>query len=167
MRTTFICCSSSSLQTDNIRWKTSMFRVLSSDCEAKFLLVSMRTGCNGHLYSYLKHISDPHWWWWVVCATFFLFLSELLIHHNCPPGEHWREARYPRDRVVCGRCAWRQHKGWDMLLRWGCDQMQPQVSRRGIWAASSWVTYIADRSVSRLHPRSISNTGTKTWIGNK
>lgn len=124
-----------------------MFRVLSSDCEAKFLLVSMRTGCNGHLYSYLKHISDPHWWWWVVCATFFLFLSELLIHHNCPPREHWREAGHPGDRVVRGRCAWWQHEGRDMLLRRGRDQVQPQFSRRGIGAASSGVTHVADRSV--------------------
>lgn len=37
-----------------------MFRVLSSDCEAKFLFVSMPTGYSGHLYSYLKHIFDPH-----------------------------------------------------------------------------------------------------------
>lgn len=128
-----------------------MFRVLSSDCQAKFLFVPMPTGYTGHLYSYLKHIFDPHWWWFV-----FDTFSELLIHHNCPSGEHWREARYPCDRVVRGGCAWWQHKGWDMLLRRGCDQVQPQVSRRGIGAASSWVTYIADRSVSHLHCRSIS-----------
>jgi hypothetical protein len=45
--------------------------------------------------------------------------------------------------------------------------VQPQVSCRGIWAASSWATYIADWSVSHLHRRSISNTGTKTGIGTK
>jgi hypothetical protein len=58
--TTSIRCSSSSLQIDNIRCKTLMFRVLSSDCEAKFLFVSMPTGYSGHLYSYLKRIFDPH-----------------------------------------------------------------------------------------------------------
>lgn len=68
--------------------------------------------------------------------------SELLIHHNSPPREHRRAARDARDWVLCGRCAGWQHKGWDMLLCRGRDQVQPHVSGRGIGTASSSVTYI-------------------------
>ena len=74
--------------------------------------------------------------------------SELLIHHNRPPGEHWREARDACDWVLCGRCARRQHKGWDMLLCRGRDQVQPHISRGGVRAVSSPVTYIATRTLT-------------------
>lgn len=139
-------CSSFSLEIHN-----GWYKVLTC-CEAMALFF-YRHGYTMMLFTTTwSFLSDPYWW------AAFVTSSELLIHHHCPPGEHWREAWNARDRVLCGRCARRQHKGRDLLLRGGRDQVQPHVSGRGIWAASGSVTYISAWLIRVL-------IGTDVWIG--
>lgn len=64
---------------------------------------------------------------YLITSWSFYNLAELLIYHHSPSRDHRWEARHTSDRILCSWRARRQHKRWNMLLRGGFDQVQPQV----------------------------------------
>ena len=76
-----------------------------------------------------------------VWPALYLF-SELFIYHVPPPGNHWWKARYSGNWIFCGGCAWGEHQGRDLLLRWSFDQVQSQITcwclRRACRAGLHW-----------------------------
>lgn len=58
---------------------------------------------------------------------FFLKFAELLVNHDCSPNIYWWKARDNGNWVLCGGCAWGEHRGWDTLLRPSIDQVQSQI----------------------------------------
>jgi len=61
-------------------------------------------------------------------SLFVYYFTELFVHCYCSSKGHWWATRYVGDRVICGGCAWWKYQGWNMLLCWGPDQVQPEVT---------------------------------------
>lgn len=87
----------------------------------------------------------------LICSKF----AELLFHHYCPFRGHWWETWDDGHRVICCWCAGWEHQGRNMLLCWGSNQMQPEVTgwcvgafgrARPNWAHRQSLMYVGQTS---------------------
>ena len=54
-------------------------------------------------------------------------IAELLFNSYCSSWGYRGETRDIGYWILCGGCPRRKHQGGDMFLRWGLDQVQPQI----------------------------------------